>query len=177
MDSSSDITWMLACHEAGHAVVAWTLDVRFSRIDFAQCGGCTEHRVVLELLTLYRGLDPSSDGEGLERDAIVALAGEMAERAYELLYDLSSDEEREQLSQPIGSYASADDWKLLDDLMLKKFRSRDDPAAIVWLEEMKRRTEKRVEDNWDRIELLADALFKRGTISTYEDAVRIIESR
>jgi len=64
----------------------------------------------------------------------------------------------------------------LNDLTLKKFRRKDDPAAIEWMEEMKHRAEKLVEDNWDRIEALAGALFKRGTISTYEEAVRIIES-
>ncbi len=46
---------------------------------------------------VYRGLDPSSDEEGLERDAIITLAGEMAEQAYECIWEIASDQERKQL--------------------------------------------------------------------------------
>ncbi len=151
MTPESEARRALAYHEAGHAVVEWTLHVPVHDIRIEGLRGCV--RDSLRLSQLH----PETDFPQLEKLALILFAGEAAER---LLDDQAED------------FASKDDIEQIDAIAEVLFETSDLDSS-AWIEKTKDRAIAIVDEKWNRVRALAEILRERGFVSGQE-ATRII---
>lgn len=143
------VQWVLAHHEAGHAVVAWALSEQFRDLRISTKRGS----VGGPRLKSFHDMS----AEGAESEAKVLLGGEFAE--HRLLDEEWITEGR----------MSSEDRRTLEELAAHFHEA--DPAS--WIAEMESLTENIVDENWARVVALADELFVRKRLDRNE-AERII---
>ena len=154
---------IVAYHEAGHAVVSWALRVRFSHISVHDFGGKVTGTAINEY-SWKPDFMSTSDWTLIEKKALILLAGEAAERAYNELRDEDVHDE----------YRSVHDLRELAEL-LERFGEHECPPIDMSEKALRFKTDKLIEKHWDRIDALAKELVKNGEMSGHQ-AIRIIES-
>lgn len=143
-----------AYHEAGHAVVAQLVGLPFIDVSLVQTE--TEFgRLKIDSAHTKHG------GDLLQKQAMVGLAGYLAERTF----DPKSD--------PAGMGQSAD-FTAVANLLGHSWRDHAEWKQLVGA--IRVMTEKLVQDNWPAIESVAKALLSRESLTAAEVAV-VIESR
>lgn len=154
---------ILAYHEAGHAVVAFVRKERIFSIALGDSGGMV--RSGTKPLYFFDP-DAMSDGDWfrVQSKALILVAGEAAERAFNELLGLDCHDE----------YYSAHDQSALRDLLEKFGEHMCPPPSInMSLCALKSDTDFLVNKHWDQIEALAKALEIRRVMSAQE-AVKVI---
>jgi len=151
-------------HEAGHAVVSWALGVELIHVFVGDLDG-----KVTGIATPIYLFDPPdflslSDWNKLEKKALILLAGELAECAYNELRDEDVNDE----------YLAFYDRRDLAEL-LKLYGEHEYPPIDMSEQALRTKTNKLIEKHWCQIEALATALMKNGVMSGHE-AIKIIES-
>jgi hypothetical protein len=152
---------VVAYHEAGHAVAAWSLGVGLRDITIvprADALGSVKHARIfskrvhehLELLTSLR----SFEGEtGALRTAVISLAGIVAQRRYAPRSVPNANWD--------SDYAGA-------NLMAERVCCGDEKEMQHWYRRAFRRTERLIEWRWPAVEALASALLKKRKLSGKE---------
>jgi hypothetical protein len=164
----------VAYHEAGHAVAAWSFDLGVDRVSIEGVGeGEADGHVVREYGgkagTVEQGDDAATRQCVLERAAIVALAGEVAQRRFR--------PESVELD-----YARGDRVRVHQ--ALNELAGEGDPSLRnAWWRLLELRTERLIAQHWPRVEWLATVLQEQTTLSgkavkeTIADAALPLEYR
>jgi ATP-dependent Zn protease len=152
----------VAYHEAGHAVAAKVLGLTIDRISIAPAGdaaghvihdyGCNMNEVIYE--------DGPDRQWALERAALVAIAGEAAQRHFrpESVQEEHGGGDRIQVHQILDHLAGEEDKELRD----------------AWERLLVIRAKRLVEQHWMRVEWLAGVLLERMTIDGAEDINHVL---
>jgi hypothetical protein len=156
----------IAYHEAGHAVAAWSFNLAVDRVSIEGLGdgedegknegtdaaaGHVARDYGGEKSAVAQGDDAAARQFALERSAIVALAGEAAQRRYR--------PESVQLD-----YARADRARV--HKALNELAGEGDPSLRnAWWRLLELRTERLIAQHWPRIEWLATVLLKQTTLT------------
>lgn len=152
----------IAYHEAGHAVITWALGMPLHSIDI----GDFEGKVTGGAAPAYL-FDPDnmsdSDWNKIMNEALILLAGEEAERAFNELHELDCDE-----------FLSGHDRSRLSDLLMK-FGESSCPPIDMSTKTLEKQAYDLVTKHWDQIEVLAEKLMINGSMNGAE-AVQIIKS-
>ena len=156
---------IVAYHEAGHAVITWALKVPLYHIDV----GDFEGKVTGGTAPEYFFYDPDtmsdSDWIKIKNKALILLAGEEAERAFNELHELDCDE-----------FLSGHDRSRLSDLLMKFGESSCPPLDIdMSTKTLEKQASDLVANHWNQIEVLAKELMIKGSMHG-DEAKRIIES-
>jgi hypothetical protein len=152
---------VVAYHEAGHAVIRWALNVGLTHISVRAFDGIVTGAAIMP------DFDPTcmsrSDWTRLEKTALVLLAGEFSERAYNELQGCHVDD-----------FLSADDRSKLAEL-LERLGEHECPPIDLSRAALESKADKLVVKYWNQIDALAEALLIQGEMNENE-AIRIIES-
>jgi hypothetical protein len=129
-----------AIHESGHVIVCWCKGIRIETVAlYARGGGSTKAH-------LFANHQSPQTYDEAHRALIVLSAGAAAERHLFRAVELAED----------------DDTSMTN--MLAPFRIAPD-VERSWRRRARREARELVQTNWHRIELVADALMKRGAIA------------
>ncbi|MDP3798476.1 MAG: hypothetical protein Q8R06_15245 [Polaromonas sp.] len=154
---------IVAYHEAGHAVMRWALGVGLNQISVGDFEG-----KVMPGVAISSDFDPAfmlaTNWTQIEKNALILLAGELAERAYIELREEDVDE-----------YLSVHDQRKLAEL-LQRVGEHEHPLIDLSEKTLRDKADLLIVEHWDRIEALAKELMKNGEMSGHQ-AIRIIESR
>lgn len=156
----NDLEEIIAYHEAGHAVVAWSLSVPIRDISVGSLTG--KARDGLGARQLDPELNCEADRRWAEKTALILLGGEFAERTYNECHDYQSeiycsDEDRDQLQIVVqGLFGSAD------------LASKD------WVKQVESQVDQIVLKNWERISALAEELLAKRHLSG-DETLQIIQ--
>lgn len=152
----------VAYHEAGHAVAAKVLGLTIDRISIAPEGdaaghvihnyGCNMNEVIYE--------DDPNRQWSLERAALVAMAGEAAQRHFRLesVQEQHGGGDRIKVHQILDHLAGEGDQELRD----------------AWERLLAIRAKRLVEQHWMQVEWLASVLLERITIHDAEDINHVL---
>ncbi len=145
-----------AFHEAGHAVMAWTLGVRLKRVSVVPsknaAGEC--HYGKLSQSKHFEVGDSDRVRLRTEKLIMVALAGSTAQQLYS--------------PRSYHHYQAKSDYDTVAQLALSiTGPPKETNAYLKWLEIRTRET-LRLPWHWDAVKAMAEALIKRGTVSSRE---------
>lgn len=177
MSFDADIMKVHAYHEAGHAVVAWSLNVPLLKVEIDANGGFCTHA-----LTLSPSFDPELRTKGdcakAEKRALILLGGEMAELVGGEMAQLEGDGEMAQLFCDarvisLESVVPGSDREELKEMVKLVFGNLG-PKPTDWISSAEVRVEKIVIDNWKRICSLGNALIEKRVLSG-DEATQIIQ--
>lgn len=169
---------VIAFHEAGHAVVAWSLGVSLKEIVITPSGGVCNHALIVSPL-----LDPElmgkTDWAKVEKKALVLLAGEAAEQVGGAMAVLAGDGQLAELCSYAHSASSestvpGSDREELRELAQLVFGSLG-AEANEWIERSMAKARDIVTRHWNKIRLLSAALVNKKSLCGAE-AIRIIEA-
>lgn len=168
---------VIAYHEAGHAVVAWSLGILLKEVRIEPNGGICKHVMVVSPM-----LDPElmtkSDWAKVEKKAVILLAGEVAEQVGSQMAQHAGDGEIAELcryafkatSESVSPGSDREELRELVQLIFGNLGSE----ANDWIGRATVRTTNIVTENWQRICSLSDALVANSVLSGAE-AIRTIE--
>lgn len=152
---------LLAFHEAGHAVVAWSLGTELLSIHIGDDSGAVRHK------SFNLSLDPStnlpSDFKKAKKVALILLGGRFAERA---LLELNG--------RFPESFCDEGDMEDLLDLTKGLFGDAEE-SAQEWVRQCEAEVHDAVIQHFDKIEMLAHALLTRKSLTS--DDIRILLDR
>ena len=169
---------VLAYHEAGHAVVVWSLKVPLYEVKIGANGGSCNHA-----LTVSPSLDPEmmgiSDWTKVKNRARILLGGEMAERVGAQMAQLEGDDEMAELfcdAQVISSESvvPGSDRAELKEMVQRVFGNLGQKPND-WIGRAEVDAENIVIDNWKRICSLGKALIAKRVLSGAEAIQKIQE--
>jgi hypothetical protein len=148
---------VLAHHEAGHAVIAHFLGIVVERVTIQSDGraaGHVEHDYGCNMNKMAHADGPKRQWV-LERKAIIALAGEVAQRRFnaESVEDEHGGGDRLAVDQVLSHLVGPGDLELRN----------------AWHNVLLLRTERLVAEHWSAIDWLAKLLLKRTTIEKPEE--------
>jgi hypothetical protein len=143
----------LAYHEAAHAVVAWSFQVRIHDIKIEGLQGRVRDSI------RSSSLHPQTDYQKLEKLAVILWAGEAAEEA------LLNPSDREPAEHDRADLKSIVDGLFPDSLV----------DAERWLRKRNDEARARVSDHWPCVAALGEVLRVRDYVSG-ADAVRVIDN-
>lgn len=168
---------VIAYHEAGHAVVAWSLGLLINEVRIEPNGGICKHAMTISPL-----LDPEfmgkSDWAKVEKKALILLAGEIAEQVGGKMARLAGDDEVAELcsyahSASLESTVPGSDREELRELAELIFGDIG-TEANEWIEKSMAKAEDIILGHWKKICSLSNALVEKNVLSGAE-AIRIIE--
>ncbi|MDQ9168813.1 hypothetical protein Q8A64_00145 [Oxalobacteraceae bacterium R-40] len=142
---------IVAYHEAGHAVVAWSHSVRIYSMGYGPKNAYVRDALGWPLFEDMRL-------ENVPKHAQILLGGEIAEKA---LYELCSEFYDPIQSMGLGPNGDLEKLQELAEYFFEK-------NAVDWIREMREETDKIVLKNWARVEALAAALDHKGTLTGIE---------
>lgn len=151
----------VAFHEAGHAVAAAVLRVTIERITIAPSGDVAGH-VLHDYGVNMNEIIYSDDGANrqwaLERTAIIALAGEVAQRRFraESVTEEHAGGDRLAVHQALDHLAGWHDQELRD----------------AWWRVLELRTDRLISQHWHTVQGLASLLLQHTTIEGEEEISR-----
>ncbi len=167
----------LAYHEAGHAIVAWSLKVPLKELKIGGRGGVCVNSLIVSPL-----LDPETmdqrDWRQIENRGLILLGGETAELIGSEMADLAGDKAsaelfRDAYSTSTESVVPGSDREELKELAQLVFGNLG-PTATSWTRKLEDRAQEIVIEHWDKICRLASALILMRILSGPE-ATRIIQ--
>lgn len=179
MNTSDENLKVLAFHEAGHAVVSWSLMIPLKEIRIDPSGG-----ICLHSLSIISSLDPvmmsNSDWIRVEIKAQILLGGEITERVAEEMAWLNGDDKTAELfrdAREIGleSTTSIHDREELNELIQLCFGNFG-TESVNWINKIEAKTESIITDNWEKICAVGNALINKRILSGYEATQIIRES-
>jgi len=174
---NAEFLHVIAVHEAGHAVVAWSLGVKLNGIRIGPNGGLCVHG-----LTALPCIDPElmdqRDWKKVELKAQILLGGELAEMIQRESAYLAGDTSIEELfglayESSIQATELGSDRQKLRSLAEDVFGGLEN-AAIDWIRKMEQRAERTLLNNWHRISLLSSALLETHSL-TGQQATLILQ--
>ena len=152
MDANDDSEFriILAHHEAGHAVVAWTLGERATRLWLDGLRGGAKDTLP------SRRIDPEmmskTDWTWVKRKSMILLGGEMAER---------------RLNPESNAFASIEDREETRELIKHAFGNTG-TIATNWITCLEDEVMTLIMENWATVSALANALMAKGCLSDSE---------
>jgi len=168
---------VIAYHEAGHAVVAWSLGVLIKELRIGPNGGICKHALTVSPL-----LDPELMGKGdwmkVEKQALILLAGEVAEQIGGQMAELAGYGELAELCNYAHDASSesivpGSDREELRELVQLAFGDLG-PHAVEWIDRTEAKATDIVMDHWSRVCALSNALLNKNVLCGTE-AIQVIE--
>lgn len=178
LSQNDEIERVHAYHEAGHAVVAWSLAISLGEVKIDLNGGLCNHALIVS-----PSLDPelmsNGDWTKVQKRALVLLAGEVAERVCGEMAEQEGDAEmadlfRDACKISFESVESGSDREELREMVELVFGSLG-PKSIEWIAKAEESTKNIVINNWEKIRSLADALIATKVLSG-SDTTQIIQN-
>jgi hypothetical protein len=169
---------VVAYHEAGHAVVSWSLGIPIREVKVEFNGGYCSHALIVP-----PSLDPefmsSSDWTKVKKRALILLGGEVAERVAGEIAELEGNVEMAELFRDaysisfdsLESGADRDEFREVIKLVFGQIG----PESIEWATKVKVETEDIVIKQWRKISSLAEALIVKRVLSG-EEATQVIQN-
>jgi len=171
---------VLAYHEAGHAVLAWHLNVPLKKLVIEKSGG-----VCLNSMSVSPLVDPEfmseRDWRQVKARALILLGGEMAELVCSEMADLAGDDATADLfrcayTTSCESTLPGSDREELKELV-QLILGSPGYKATHWVRELECRAQEIVIEHWDRVCALADALIEKRVLSGVEAARTIRDAQ
>jgi len=168
---------VIAYHEAGHAIVAWSLGVLLKEIRIEPHGGICKHALTVNPL-----LDPefmgTDDWMKVKKKALILLAGEVAELVGSEMARMAGDSEMAELCSyahraSSESIVPGSDREELRELVQLTFGDLG-AKANDWIGRTEVEAREIVIGNWERVCLLSNALVDKSVLCGAE-AIRIIK--
>jgi len=168
---------VIAYHEAGHAVVTWSLGVLLTEVKIVPSGGICKHVFIVNPL-----LDPElmgkSDWVMVEKEAIILLAGEVAEQVGGAMAKLAGNDEMAELcsyahrlsSESIVPGSDREELRELVELIFGDIGTE----ANEWIERSIVKAREIVMCHWEKVCSLSDALIESNVLSG-DEAIQIIQ--
>ena len=166
-----------AYHEAGHAVVAYRLGYKPTRVSIRMRGNSAGHVLHRKPRWYVHYKDPEYGRERrleiAEHVAMISAAGFVAENLFVIMYDVDKDQ------SPLALFAWSGDMENLV-ICTRAFRellqlNEDDAALERDLDDIFQRTEKLVIANWFKVSLIAQELLKRRRLNR-QDVIELMEA-
>jgi ATP-dependent Zn protease len=168
---NADDMQVIAYHEAGHAVVAWSLGVLLKEVRIEPNGGICKHAIVVSPM-----LDPElmtkADWAKAEKKAAILLAGEVAEQVGSLMAQHDGNGEIAELCRyahmaTSESVAPGSDREELREFVQLIFGNLGSEAND-WIDRATVKATNIVTENWQKICSLSDALVAKNVLSGTE---------
>lgn len=168
---------VIAYHEAGHAIVAWSRGVLLKEVRIGTDGGICKHALMVSPL-----LDPELMGKHdwtkVEKKALILLAGEVAEQIAGEMAQLAGDKEMVELcrfaheasSESVEPGSDREELRELVKLVFGNLGIR----ANEWIEQAEVNVKNILLCHWKKVCLLSNALVDQSFLDGVE-ATRIIE--
>ena len=169
---------VIAYHEAGHAVAAWSLRVPLKEIVISKsCGKC------MHTLILGPGFDPELMGKDdwakAEKKAIVLFAGEVAEYLGGMLAEHDDDDDlAEEFNYAYNvSHESTEPGSDREEIkgLVQLIFGDGETEANEWIERSREKSMDILIKNWGKVCELSDVLLEKN-ILTGAEAISIIET-
>lgn len=152
---------ILAFHEAGHAVIAWKLGVRLRGLELTPQLGLAKYGLVLSYAMHPDFMSPG-DWREVENTALILLGGEKAEELGVHWAGLNDDPELVDRFRGAYEFSVAASSPGSDRARLRELIDRFFPDLEAdgekWLANCAVKAEGLLLENWDRLEVLANAL-------------------
>ena len=169
---------VVAYHEAGHAVVAWSLGVLVREVKIGVNGGFCSHA-----FTVPPSLDPefmsSSDWTKVKKRVLILLGGEVAERVSGEMAELEGNAEmaelfRDAYSISFDSVESGSDREELREVVQLVF-GQIGPESTEWLGGVEAEAEAIIIKQWRKICSLAETLIAKRVLCG-DEATHVIQN-
>lgn len=169
---------VVAYHEAGHAIVAWSLGVPLRDVKIADNGGLCSHALTVPPL-----LDPefmsSGDWIKAKKRALILLGGELAERVSGELAELEGNADMAELFRDAYSISSdsvepGSDREELREVVQLVF-GQIGPESSEWLSGVEAEAEAIIIKQWQKVCSLAETLIVKRVLYG-DEATQVIQN-
>lgn len=149
---------LLAFHEAGHAVIAWSLKVKVHHARMGSDEGIVAHR---DLCLYFDPIDSLEYHVKAKKLALIALGGRVAEKAFLEIRGY----------EPVSHYDHFDTVELAD--LAHEIYGDNATSSQNWIAECEQEADQIIATNFDRLEALAKELMRSRSLMA-EDIEKIL---